>query len=188
MKAEAQSSLCFRAQDVNRTRIHQEFELVFKELVKARDYEQNRHAIPYQKLQHHDPEKWKKKLKMLLDRERIISFEGHAGGLDIRKFARQFKASSELVESVSHCKAIGAEILATPKFWVLVFCLAGLKRVDNGIGALKWVQPSSENFELLRSFLEVPEAEQPILCDTNPFAVGTVDGTDELPDETLNNS
>ena len=90
-------------------------------LLKARDYEQNKHSIPYQKLQHHDPETWKKKLKMLLDRERIIAFKGHTNGLDIRKFAKQFKSSTELIENTSHCKAVGADILASPKFWVLVF-------------------------------------------------------------------
>jgi hypothetical protein len=87
---------------------------------------------------------------MLLDRERIIAFEGHKSGLDIRKFAKQFKTSAELIDSASHCKAVGAEILATPKFWVLVFLLAGIRQVIGGIASLKWVQPNGENLELLR--------------------------------------
>jgi hypothetical protein len=74
---------------------------------------------------------------MLLDREKIITFKGHTNGLDIRKFAKQFKSSTELVECTSHCKAIGADILAMPKFWVLVFLLAGIKKLDGGLESLK---------------------------------------------------
>ena len=52
----------------------QEFELIFKEYLKAKEIEQFRSKIPYQKLIHHDPEKWKKKFKLLFEREKIISF------------------------------------------------------------------------------------------------------------------
>lgn len=61
--------MSYKVQDISRTRITQEIELIYKELMKAKDYSQNKESIPYQKLQHHDPEKWKKKLKTLFDRE-----------------------------------------------------------------------------------------------------------------------
>lgn len=66
--------------------------------------------------------------------------------------------------------------------------MAGIKQVDGGIASLKWVQETDENLELLRSFLEVPDVEQPIVCEAgaNPFLV---DGADGQPmDETMNNS
>jgi hypothetical protein len=72
--------------EIARTRIANEFELCYKELVKCREIEANKATIPYQKLQHHDPEKWKKKMKMLLDRERMIAVDGHiTGAFDLRK-------------------------------------------------------------------------------------------------------
>lgn len=55
-----------------RTRIFNELELIYKEFLKAIDIEKNKADLPYQKLQLHDPEKWKKKLKLFLDRERLI--------------------------------------------------------------------------------------------------------------------
>lgn len=75
--------------DITKTRICNELELCYKELVKCREIEANKASIPYQKLQHHDPDKWKKKLKMLLDRERIVTVEGHPiGAFDLKKAAK----------------------------------------------------------------------------------------------------
>jgi hypothetical protein len=38
--------------------------------------ELNKASLPYAKLMHHNPEKWKMKFKMLFEREKIISFSG----------------------------------------------------------------------------------------------------------------
>ena len=175
------SNFAYKSQDVNKTRIHQEFELVYKELQKAREIELNKASIPYQKLQHHDPEKWKKKLKMLLDREHIIAIDGHSSGLNISKFAKQFQSSQCLIESIKHCKAVGADIMALPKFWAVLFTLGNVEKLDGGLSALaRFNVPGTEDsLAVLRSALAISE---PIECEpgTNPFLVDS--------DEQLNNS
>lgn len=70
----AKNSVSKSLVEFTKTRMLQEFELIFKEYLKAKEIEKCRSSIPYQKLQHHDPEKWKKKFKLLFDREKIISF------------------------------------------------------------------------------------------------------------------
>lgn len=47
---------------------------MFKEYLKAKKVESEKDSMPYQRLQHHDPLKWKKKFKMLFQREKIIDF------------------------------------------------------------------------------------------------------------------
>ena len=59
-------------QDFQYTRIFNELELIYKEFLKAQDIAVHKADMPFQKLQLHDPEKWKKKLKMFLDREKLI--------------------------------------------------------------------------------------------------------------------
>jgi len=89
---------------------------------------------------------------MLLDRERMISVEGHlAGNLDLKKVQKQFKDSQNLIDSVRHTKAMGAEVLASAKFWVLMFTLAGVTKLEGGIDSLKYLVPSDENTALLQS-------------------------------------
>lgn len=161
--------------DIHRTRIHQEFELCYKELQKAREYEINKANIPYQKLQHHDPEKWKKKLKMLLDRERLLVIDGHFAGLDLRKIGKQFKNSQSLIESVKVNRPLGTELLALAKFWVMMFELAGITKLES-IESLRTVPATEENLALLRSVVEVPRN----VCETNPFVLG------EMPEEPAN--
>lgn len=107
---------------------------------------------------------------MLLDRERMISVEGHlAGNLDLKKVQKQFKDSQNLIDSVRHTKAMGAEVLASAKFWVLMFTLAGVTKLEGGIDSLKSLVPSDENTALLQSTVEVPP--RPIICEAgaNPF-------------------
>ncbi len=62
-------------QDFLRTRVLNEIELVFKEYQKCVDYTQNKSSITYSKMQFFDPEKWRKKFKLLFDRENIIDFK-----------------------------------------------------------------------------------------------------------------
>ena len=71
-----------------RTRLLQEFELIFKEYAKAIDIENKKSTLPFQRLQHHDPQKWKKKFKMLFDREKIVDFGlPHKKQIDLRKLS-----------------------------------------------------------------------------------------------------
>ena len=72
--AHTQKSLGYKPSEFARTRVLQEFELVFKEFLKAKKFESEKASLPYQRLQHHDPLKWKKKFKLLFEREKIIDF------------------------------------------------------------------------------------------------------------------
>ena len=75
----------YKPSEFARTRLLQELELVFKEFCKAKEIESSRDSIPYAKLQHHDPEKWKKKFKMLFEREKIVSFGKQGCIVDFRR-------------------------------------------------------------------------------------------------------
>ena len=105
--------------DYTKTRLLQELELIYKECLKAREIEQFRSQIPYQKLQHHDPEKWKKKFKLLFDREKIIAFDGTSPSVDLKriKFAN--------IEQIKPLKSLGKTIIGLAKFWVLYLTLCG---------------------------------------------------------------
>jgi len=46
--------------------------------------ELNKASLPYAKLMHHNPEKWKMKFKMLFERERIVTFSGEIN-VDLKK-------------------------------------------------------------------------------------------------------
>lgn len=74
---------------------------------------------------------------------------------------------------------MGAEVLASAKFWVLMFSLTGITRLDSGLDSLKTMVPSDENAALLATTVEVPP--QPVVCEAgaNPFI---------LQEETLNTS
>ena len=61
-------------QDFLRTRVLTEIELVYKEYQRFVEYTQNKSSISYSKMQFFDPEKWRKKFKLLFDREKIIDF------------------------------------------------------------------------------------------------------------------
>ena len=70
----SKQDLSYKPTEFARTRLLNEFELVFKEYLKAKKVESEKDSMPYQRLQHHDPLKWKKKFKMLFQREKIIDF------------------------------------------------------------------------------------------------------------------
>jgi hypothetical protein len=76
-----------------------------------------------------------------------------------------------LIDAIRHVKASGAEILTSAKFWVLMFTLAGIKKLDGGIDSLKSVAPSDENMALLATVVEVPP--RPVVCEVgaNPFVL-----------------
>ena len=68
----------------------QELELVYREYTKAREYELNKANLPYARLMHHNPDKWKMKFKMLLERERVISLDsGRSTSVDLRKLVKE---------------------------------------------------------------------------------------------------
>ena len=65
--------------------------------MKACEVESNRDSMPYQRLQHHDPQKWRKKFKMLFDREKIIYFgPQHKHQIDLNKL--EFDACKQLLK------------------------------------------------------------------------------------------
>ena len=149
----AKSNISYKASEFARTRLLQEFELVFKEYVKACEIANNRDSLPYQRLQHHDPQKWKKKFKTLFDREKIIHFgPQHQTQIDLRKL--EFSAEKHVVRSK---KQLGGEILSMAKFWILFLTLAKKesKILHNGLSDLAQygLEDSYDNRILLADFL-----------------------------------
>ena len=144
--------------DYTKTRLLQEIELIYKECQKARDIEQFRSQIPYQKLQHHDPEKWKKKFKLLLDREKIIAFDGVNPSIDIKRM--KFKG----FDQITPLKPLGKTIIGLAKFWVLYLTLCGVKQLENGMDdIMQHVEDTIDNREVLQRFLPaMPEEEEEI--------------------------
>lgn len=92
--------------------------------------------------------------------------------LDFKKVAKGFKSSQTLIDAIKHTRACGAELLSQPKFWVMLFTLAGITSLDGGMEALtpKGVLNCDENRALLATAVEVP-ALVPIIAETNPFMV-----------------
>ena len=70
-----------------RTRIHQDVEVLYREFCKCQEVELNKSNLPYSKLMHHNPDKWKMKFKGLFEREKIISFDsGRTSTVDLKRF------------------------------------------------------------------------------------------------------
>ena len=100
-------------------------------------------------MQHHDPEKWKKKFKMLFEREKIIAFgKTSSPMIDLKKL--NFNAQAANIETDPSPRALrllGKEVLQLAKFWVLFLTLAKVEKLTKGIEDLKkWnVEDSEEN-------------------------------------------
>ena len=122
------SVTAYKSADFTKTRLLQELELVFKEYTKACEIEQSKGAIPFQKLQHHDPEKWKKKFKMLFEREKIIAFgKTSSYMIDLKKLSFNVEqVQTETDPSPRALRPLGKDVLALSKFWVLFLSLTNV--------------------------------------------------------------
>jgi hypothetical protein len=110
-------------------------------------------------LQHHDPEKWKKKFKVLFDREKIIHFGQASLDLNLKRVKFSPCSSGDDVQLKS-MKPLGTEVLATAKFWVLYLTLAGVPQLVNGMKDLaSYIENTAENRQILAIFL-TPEAQK----------------------------
>jgi hypothetical protein len=105
----------YKSQDFTRTRLLQEIELICKEHRKAVEFKMQKAQIPYQRLQHHDPDKWRKKFKMLFEREKIIAFGKNSGStVDLKRPKIELPPSGEDADQIypKALKPVGKEILA----------------------------------------------------------------------------
>ena len=121
--------------------------------------------MPYQRLQHHDPLKWKKKFKMLFQREKIIDFGlAHKTQIDLRKL--EFNPSQQVVKPL---KQLGQEILANPKFWILYLTLAkpGSTQLWNSLDDLTiyGVENSYDNRIMMAEFLPEDQDQEEVQAD-----------------------
>lgn len=101
-----------------------EIELVYKEYLRCLDYTQNKSSINYSKMQFFDPEKWRKKFKLLFDREKIIDF-----GQPIFMTMSFNQESDELLPKTN----LGREVLASGKFWLLFLAFCKINRLDKRV-------------------------------------------------------
>ena len=102
-------------------------ELLYREYYKCQEVELNKSNLPYAKLMHHNPDKWKMKFKGIFEREKIISFDsGRTSTVDLKRF-KQTTFSEETFEQITVLKPLGEEILCQPKFWLLLISLSSVK-------------------------------------------------------------
>jgi len=97
--------------------------------------------------------KWKKKFKLLFDRERIIDFGPiHKTSIDLRKL--DFSTERQVLFPL---KQLGQEILSMPKFWILLLTLAKQENClrERGLAelAIYGVENSCDNRILMSDFL-----------------------------------
>ena len=163
----------YKPSEFARTRLLQELELVFKEFCKAKEIESSRDSIPYAKLQHHDPEKWKKKFKMLFEREKIVSFGKQGCIVDFRRIKFSPCQQDGPLPQIKPLKSLGRDVLSLPKFWVLLLTLAKVESLEQGLYDLSlYLTESAEAHELLKNFLPIQEQRN--------FFVEEVDEVEEI--------
>ena len=125
--------------------------------------------MPYQRLQHHDPMKWKKKFKMLFDRERIIDFGmKHKTQIDLRKFS--FNPDCQVLRPI---KPLGQDILTMAKFWILYLTLtmkpnSASPILERGLSELAsyGVEDSCDNRIVMAEFLPEDVDEAEVMADS----------------------
>ena len=113
--------------------------------------ELNKASLPYAKLMHHNPEKWKMKFKMLFEREKIISFSGEVS-IDLKKIKSTFFCNEEF-DQVQAIKPLGDEILRSAKFWVLLLALSSAPNLSAEDLMDVRLTSSYENIETLKDYL-----------------------------------
>ena len=97
--------------------------------------------------------KWKKKFKMLFDREKIIDFGApHKTQIDLRKL--EFTPDRQVVKPL---KQLGQEILGMAKFWILFLTLAKKEAatLERGLAdlAVYGLENSCDNRIIMAEFL-----------------------------------
>jgi hypothetical protein len=94
-----------------KTRVHQDVELLYREFCKSQEIEMNKSNLPYAKLMHHQPDRWKMKFKVIFEREKIISFDsGRTSTVDLKRL-KQTSFTKEFYEQITASKPLGEEII-----------------------------------------------------------------------------
>ena len=106
-------------------------------------------------MQHHDPEKWKKKFKLLFDREKIIGFDGSNPSVDLKRVKYMG------CEKLQPLKPLGKAVIGLAKFWVLYLTLCGVQQLENGMDdVMEHIEDTIDNREILQRFLPaLPEED-----------------------------
>jgi len=100
---------------------------VYKEYQRYIEYTSNKNSITYAKLQFFDPEKWRKKFKLLFDREKIIDFKPPL------TMQMTFDQNQQQLNAKS---LLGQEILQSGKFWLLFLSFCKVKLLKQRIESI----------------------------------------------------